>query len=353
MSMTPDRDDMEELDRKIIGLISERSDLYIRKLKERPAENGLYSAEDRSRLFTLIRETNRGPLEHQVLEKIYTDILAASMAIMKPVTVAFLGPEGSFSYIPAEEFFSGSMTPLPQRTIPDVFQQVESGKALYGVVPVENSTEGSVTYTLDELIETSINVVSEKYIRVTYSLLSKSNDISSVKRIFAHPQSLGQCKGWIRNNLPGVEIIAAESTSGAAESAAGDHGAAAISSDAAAGIYGLNVLASMIEDSRQNYTRFFLIGRVSCKPTGNDKTSIVCAVKDSPGALLSMLRPFAEIGINMTKIESRPDKKKIWEYNFFIDFIGHKDDPIVKKALDKIRQETIYLKILGSYPVGN
>jgi chorismate mutase/prephenate dehydratase len=155
------------------------------------------------------------------------------------------------------------------------------------------------------------------------------------------------------NNLPGVEIIAVESTSGAAESAAGDRGAAAISSNAAAGIYGLNVLASMIEDSRQNYTRFFLIGRISCKPTGNDKTSIVCAVKDKPGALLGMLRPFAEIGINMTKIESRPDKKKIWEYNFFIDFMGHKDDPIVKKALDKIRQETIYLKIVWSYPVGN
>jgi len=353
--MAPDRNDndLESIDREIIRLISERSNLYIRMLKSRLAGDGLFSAEYRDRLFKLIEEANTGPLSDQILKRIYTDMVTGSMTIIAPVTVAFLGPEGSFSNIPVNEFFNEGAASLPQRTIQDVFQQVESGKAHYGVVPVENSTEGSVTYTLDELTETSLNIISEKYVRVTYSLLSRLKDITSVQKIFTHPQTLGQCKAWIRNNLPDAEIVSVESTSRAAELASREPDAAAIASDIAAGIYHLNILATMIEDSRQNYTRFFLIGRDGSKPTGNDKTSIVCAVRDKPGALLGLLKAFAAAGINMTKIESRPDKKKMWEYNFFIDFIGHQDDAIVKKALEKIRKEAIFLKILGSYPVGN
>jgi chorismate mutase/prephenate dehydratase len=351
--MAPRDDEIEKVDLEIIELISRRTEAFIRKLKVEKTDRGLFPFDDRSRLSGLIKEANHGPLANQTFERIYTEIFAGSISTLAPVTVAFLGPEGTFTNIAVNEFFGGSATLLPQRTIQDVFHHVETGKALYGVVPVENSTEGSVTYTLDELAETSINIISEKYIRITYQLLSKTGNLRSIRKIYAHSQTLGQCKGWIRTNLPEAEIVSVESTSRSAELAALEEGTAAIASGLAAGIYGLNVLATTIEDSRQNYTRFFLIGEKSGAPTGNDKTSIVCAVKDRPGALLDMLRPFADVGINMTKIESRPDKKKMWEYNFFIDFIGHQDEAIVKKALGKIKNDAIFLKILGSYPVGN
>jgi chorismate mutase/prephenate dehydratase len=345
------RDDIERMDRELIDLISRRSEQYIRILKSRNDGN-TYAAEDRSRLDALIEECNRGPLSHEIVKKIYVDILSGSMTAVAPVTVAFLGPEGTFTAIAVRDLFGETITPLPQRTIQDVFQQVEADAARYGVVPIENSTEGSVTYTLDELVETSLVIISEKFVRVSYSLLSPDRDLSSVRKIYAHPQTIGQCKGWIRGNLPNAEVVSVDSTSRAAELASKEEGAAAISSGLAAEIYGLNTLATMIEDSRQNYTRFFLLGKKAGRPTGNDKTSVVCAVRDRPGALLKLLKPFSDAGINMTKIESRPDKKKIWEYNFFIDFIGHMDDTVVRKALDRIKSETLFLKILGSYPVG-
>jgi len=345
------RDDIERMDREIIDLISRRSARYIEELKNRAGDP--FGADERAALFDMIARCNNGPLPFDVLRKVYVDILSGAMAAVAPVTVAFLGPEGTFTAIAVREMFGDSITPLPQRTIQDVFQQVEAGAARYGVVPVENSTEGSVTFTLDELVETALVIKAEQYVRVTYSLLSKDKSISSVKRIYSHPQTLGQCKGWIRGNLPNAEVISVDSTSRAAEIASREEGAAAISSGLAAEIYGLNTLATMIEDSRQNYTRFFLLGKEPEKPTGNDKTSIVCAVKDRPGALLALLKPFSDAGINMTKIESRPDKKKIWEYNFFIDFTGHAADAAVRTALERVKGETMFLKILGSYPVGS
>lgn len=346
------RDDIERIDREIIGLISQRSALYIEELKKRPAGD-LFGAEERSALFDMIVKTNDGPLTADVIKKIYVDILSGAMSAVAPVTVAFLGPEGTFTAIAVRELFGETIMPLPQRTIQDVFQQVEAGAARYGVVPVENSTEGSVTFTLDELVETSLVIKSEQFVRVTYSLLSRDRSMSSVRKIYSHPQTLGQCKGWIRGNLPNAEVISVDSTSRAAEIASREEGTAAISSGLAAEIYGLNTLATMIEDSRQNYTRFFLLGKDPGRPTGNDKTSIVCTVKDRPGALLALLKPFSDAGINMTKIESRPDKKKIWEYNFFIDFKGHAEEAAVRKALELVKAETMFLKILGSYPAGS
>ncbi len=347
-----ERDDIGKMDREIISLISRRTELYLQHLRSRP-EGDTFAAEERRRLFDLIASCNAGPLSTDTIRRIYTDILSASMAAVAPVHVAFLGPEGTFTAIAVRGLFGEAITPLPQRTIQDVFLQVEAGAAQYGVVPIENSTEGAVTYTLDELMETNLVIMAEEYVRITYSLLSRGADMAAVKKIYTHPQTLGQCKGWIRTNLPYAEIISVDSTSRAAEIAAQEEGAAAIASGLAGEIYTLNTLASMIEDSRQNYTRFFLIGKKVNAPTGSDKTSIVCAVKDRPGALLNLLKPFSEAGINMTRIESRPDKKKMWEYNFFIDIIGHSEDGAVRKALEKVREETIFLKILGSYPIGS
>lgn len=346
-----DRDDIARIDREIINLISRRSELYMERLRAR-AEGEAFAPEEQSGLFDLIDSCNAGPLPGETIKRIYTDILTASMAAIAPVRVAFLGPEGTFTAIAVRGLFGETITKLPQRTIQDVFLQVEAGSASYGVVPIENSTEGAVTFTLDELMETTLSIMAEQYVRVTYSLLSRATGMSAVKKVYSHPQTLGQCKAWIRANLPSAEIVSVDSTSRAAEIAAGEDGAAAIASGLAGEIYTLNALATMIEDSRQNFTRFFLVGRKPAAPTGNDKTSLVCAVKDRPGALLDLLKPFSEAGINMTKIESRPDKKKMWEYNFFIDILGHAEDDTVRKALEKIKNETIFLKILGSYPMG-
>ncbi len=346
------REDIERIDREIMDLISRRSALYMEELRKRPAGD-LFSAGDRGALFDMIEKFNNGPLSADIIKKIYVDMLSGAMASVAPATVAFLGPEGTFTAIAVRQLFGEAITPLPQRTIQDVFQQVEAGAARYGVVPVENSTEGPVTFTLDELVETSLVIKSEQFVRVTYSLLSRDRSMSSIRKIYSHPQTIGQCKGWIRGNLPNAEVISVDSTSRAAEIVSREEGAAAISSGLAAEIYGLNTLATMIEDSRQNVTRFFLLGREPEPATGNDKTSIVCAVKDRPGALLALLKPFSDAGINMTKIESRPDKKKIWEYNFFIDFMGHTGDETVRQALALVKAETMFLKILGSYPVGS
>ena len=342
--------DIIELDKKIISLLSQRAEKTIQNLKEKKKE--AYSPEEKEKLQNLIHASNNGPLEDGILMQIFNEMETASAMKVLPITVAYLGPEGTFTGIAIGEFFGESVETLAQKTISDVFRAVEAGDALYGVVPVENSTEGAVTFTLDELIETDLNIISERFIKISYYLLSINKDMDSIKKIYSHPQAVGQCKGWLRKNMPNSEIITVNSNSYAAELSAKDVDSAGISTYIASEIYGLNILANKIEDSRQNYTRFFLIGRQKDESTGNDKTSIVCAVKDKPGALLNLLKPFSDLGLNMTKIESRPDKKKMWAYNFFIDFLGHKDEKVVQEALDKIREDTIFLKILGSYPIG-
>ena len=264
-------------------------------------------------------------------------------------SVAFLGPEASFSSIAATKIFGDSVFRHPQRNIHDVFLSVEEGRSDFGVVPIENSTEGSVAQTLDELFVTSLNIIEEKQIRISLSLLSKNDDICKIKKIYSHPQSIGQCREWLKANLPEVETITVVSTTVAAEYAAAESDSAAVASDKAAGVYELKVVAESIEDRKNNYTRFFVLAKSFTPPSGNDKTSIVCTVKDKPAALFNLLKPFADYGINMKKIESRPNRHKIWEYNFFIDFLGHRDDENVRVALEKMREETVFFKILGSY----
>ncbi len=341
-----------DIDRKIIDLISERAALIIDDLRKKGEITNAMLFDVRHELFTGLGKGNYGPLPDEIIRKIYSEILLFAFNFVKPLRIAFLGPEGTFTSLALREFFSDSIKKIPEKTIPDVFHTVESGAAEFGVVPVENSTEGAVTFTMDELIETDLNIVAEKFIRISYCLVSKNRDMQSIKKLYSHPQPLGQCKEWLRKNLPDVETIHADSTSRAAELASGEADAAAISSSAAAELYSLNVLSEHIEDLRQNYTRFFAIGRGQPAPTGNDRTSIICALKDKPGALLSLITPLCNSGLNMTKIESRPDKKKMWEYNFFIDFYGHMNDKTVKETLEIMKNEAVFLKILGSYSAG-
>lgn len=341
---------IEELDRKIVELLAERCRLHVEELKNLPPGEALYSAARAKELSSFLETLDADPLSPGLIKKIFGELTAFSLGTVKPPSVAYLGPEGTFTHSAMLEVFGGSAAGIPVRSIHDVFVEVETGRADYGVVPVENSTEGAVTYTLDELMDTELKITAEKYLRVSYSLVSVAKDMKSIRKLYSHPQSFGQCKEWIRKNLPNVEMHNVSSTSLAAETASWDKFSAAVTSHASAQIYGLNVLATNIEDSRQNYTRFFVIGERDNPPSDGDKTSIICAVRDKPGALFDLLSPFNEAGINMTKIESRPDKKKMWEYNFFIDFIGHRDNTIVRNAVEKMKENLIFLKILGSYP---
>ncbi len=342
---------LEKLDRELVSLITERTKRYLEIMKERGDAAPDLLNMDRAEAARLVESANGGPVPNEFLVRIFTELQGQAMSLQRPVSVAYLGPEGTFTHIALRDIFGESANAVAQKTIPDVFNEVERGDSDFGVVPVENSSEGAVTYTLDELLDTDLHIVSEKFLRISHSLVSLCDDVKKVKKLYSHPQPLGQCKIWLRNYLPQVEIISVNSTSKAAETASWDKFSAAIASEIAAGIYKLNVLARGIEDSRNNFTRFLVLGRKDNPATGDDKTSIVCAIKDKPGALYDMLRPFHEAGINMSKIESRPDKKKMWEYNFFIDFTGHRNDAAVEKALERMRESTIFLKILGSYPV--
>ncbi len=339
-----------ELEDRIIDLLSEWEKQYLDDLEKMP---GSVQPEDlfsmRMDVLSHIENVQTGAIDRETLIRVFNELVTSTFLRISPFQVAYLGPVGTFTHIALLDIFGEQVEVFPQKTISDVFNAVESGKASFGVVPIENSTEGAVTYTLDEFLETDLRIVSEKFLRISYSLVSLCNDISQVKKIYSHPQPLGQCKAWIRANLPNAEINSVSSTAMAAETAAWDKYSAAIASGMASKLYNLNVLVNGIEDSRQNFTRFLVLGKKDNPATGKDKTSIVCALKDRPGALYNLLRPFSDSGINMTKIESRPDKKKMWEYNFFIDFIGHRDEDIVKETLEKMKEETIFLKVLGSY----
>ena len=339
-----------DINKNLIELISKRAAICVDEIKKASNTAEKYFPHDLTEIDGIISEYNKGPLSNKVIKKIFVEMLMESAMLAKQRNVAFLGPAGSFSNMALSEIFGDSTVPVPCKTITDVFRSVESGDCDLGVVPVENSSEGAVTYTLDELLETELLVSAEHYLKINFSLVSKKTELAQVKKIYTFSQPLGQCKNWIKANLPNAEIILVDSTSSAAIAASNDTDSAAISSPAAAGIYNLNIIANGIEDSRQNYTRFFVIGRLKNSQSKKDKTSIAFALRDVPGALLEILKPFHKAGINMTKIESRPDKKKIWEYIFFIDISGHCENPIVKKALDKMKKEAVFLKIFGSYP---
>ncbi|MCX7678855.1 MAG: prephenate dehydratase [Spirochaetes bacterium] len=346
-------DKIAQIDKQIIKLIEERSALLLDAFKKSTSEEVASAALNHVEIERMVKEFYRGAIPQEHIVKLLIELQAQAVLLCRPLNVAYLGPAGTFTHSALLEIFADAVNAIAQKTIPDVFDEVERGAADFGVVPVENSTEGAVTYTLDELLDTDLMIVSEKFLRITHNLVGICDDLKKIKKLYSHPQALGQCKTWLRNHLPNVEIIQVNSTSKAAETASWDKFSAAIASDVAAEIYKLRVLVKGIEDSRNNFTRFLVIGKKDNPPTGNDKTSIVCSVKDRPGALYEMLKPFHDAGINMTKIESRPDKKKMWAYNFFIDFIGHREDEVVKTALEKMQECTIFLKVLGSYPVSH
>ena len=267
--------------------------------------------------------------------------------------MAYLGPEASFSHGAAQSHFGKSSLFSPRPTIFDVFDQVERKKADWGVVPVENSLEGAVKLTLDRLIATPLHILGEIFLRINHSLVSKGSELSSLKRIYSHPQALAQCQEWIRKNLSHCSLHETDSTAKAARKVMEDNEGAAIASSNAATLYGLNVIAEGIEDNPSNVTRFLVIGKGDARPTGKNKTSILMGTRHMPGALYSSLQPFAQKGINLMKIESYPIKGTIWEYLFFIDFEGHVKEDKIRECLEDLGRHATLIKILGSYPMGD
>jgi len=351
MSIEDLRHKIDEIDNEVLRLLSRRAECaqQIGHSKEKTATR--FFAPERERLiFERLRDLNGGPLPHAAVQAIFREIISASRALEAPVKVSYLGPAGTFSHRAALGRFGTSSELKPVDTIPDVFTEVERGAADYGIVPVENSTEGVVPYTLDMFSKTALKVCAEVFVPVHHHLATRAESLKAVKRLYSHPQSSAQSRAWLRENLAKVEIVEVSSNSKSAQMAAVDSEGAAITTDIAAELYKVPVVAQHIEDSPHNRTRFLVIGQNEPKPSGKDKTSIFFSVQHKAGALLRALAAFDAHGLNLTMIESRPTKQMPWEYVFFIDFQGHRSEERVAHALKMLEEQSLFVTILGSYP---
>jgi chorismate mutase/prephenate dehydratase len=345
------REQIDSIDKQLVGLMNQRAVLASQIGKLKADSNAEFHVPSRERqVQERVAAYNQGPLPSEALHGIFRELMSACLALESPLKVAYLGPKATFSHLATMQQFGLSAQLEPQKSIPAVFEQVEKGKALYGVVPVENSTEGVVTHTLDMFVDSSLQICSEIILDIHHDLLSRTGRLEDIRKVYSHPQPLAQCRNWLEEHLPGIPVVDVASTAVAAQIVSDDYTAAAIASELAAAMYDLKVVRSRIEDQVNNVTRFLVISKKTAEPSGNDKTSIMFSVRDEPGILYRMLEPFARRGVNLSKIESRPVKTKAWEYIFFLDMIGHIDDPQVAAAIEDLRQFCQFLKVLGSYP---
>ena len=350
MSLAALRKKIDLLDEKIIRLLNERADIALKigKLKQGTTREVYVPAREK-KVLDHVRRVNTGPLDDAALVAVYREIMSCSLSLEKDIRVAYLGPIATFTHQAVRSRFGISVKTLPRETIPDVFSSVESGQADYGVVPIENSTEGAVTHTLDEFVATPLKICAEIYLRISHHMMARVPR-AQVRRILSNPQVFGQCRNWLHAEMPRAELVPVTSTARAAEQAAKEKHSAAIAGALAAEIYGLEVLASDIQDMSGNMTRFLVIGKTYGKATGRDKTSLLFSVKHEAGALHRALGAFKRHGLNMTKIESRPSRLKAWEYFFFVDIEGHVDNEPVRRALSALRKHCAFMTVLGAYP---
>jgi chorismate mutase / prephenate dehydratase len=350
MSIPDHRKAIDKLDHQIIKLLNDRTRhvLSIGEIKRKAGEE-IYAPHRERAVLNRLSRLNPGPLTKDSLHAIYREIMSSALSLEKSMQIAYLGPEATFTHQAAIRRFGSSLRYSSQKTIADVFFEVGKGRADYGVVPVENSTEGVVTHTLDMFVDSELKIVAQIVMPIQHCLLSNSPR-STIKKIFSHPQSLGQCRVWVQNNFPRVEIVETSSNARAAEQAAKAKGTAAIAGVLAAEKYGLDILQYDLQDNAANATRFLVLGRQCSPPTGKDRTSIMISIFDKVGALHNAISAFRRFRINMTKIESRPSKRKAWEYFFFIDCDGHFQDKKVEKALHHLGEHCNFVKVLGSYP---
>jgi chorismate mutase/prephenate dehydratase len=350
MSLDELRARIDALDAELVRLLNERTRIVldVGRVKQQTAGE-IYVPAREKEVLNRVCALNAGPLPETSLRAIYREVMSAALSLEKNVKVAYLGPPATFTHQAARSRFGGSVEYVSCETIGDVFDAVEKQMVDYGVVPVENSTEGAVTHTLDRLADTTVRICAEIFLPIVQCLLARGPR-EKLKRLYSHPQVLGQCRQWLQKELSGVEVIPAASTARAAELAAREDGTGALASRLAAEIYGLDVLESDVQDLSGNMTRFLVLGKTCGKPTGDDKTSFVFTVQHKAGALYSAIESFKQYGLNMTKIESRPSRSKVWEYLFFVDVEGHLDDAPVRQALEGMRDHCILLTVLGSYP---
>lgn len=348
------REQIDQLDARLQQLIDERARLaqQVARIKQAGgADPAYYRPAREAAVLRAVKARNQGPLDDATMLRLFRELMSVCLALESRLKVAYLGPRGTFTEAAALKHFGHSVDACPHPTIDMVFREVESGAAHHGVVPVENSTEGAVTHTLDRLLRSPLTICGEVVLAVHHCLLSREPDISAVRRVRAHQQSLAQCRSWLDTRLAGCEQEAVSSNGEAARLAATQDGAAAIASRQAAEVYDLKVLAENIEDEPSNTTRFLVLGREPVGVTGEDKSVLLLATGNESGALHRLLAPFAEHGVGLSRIESRPSRRSPWDYNFFVDMEGHADDPALRPMLAAVNQQASLFRVLGAYPV--
>lgn len=346
------RAQIDRIDEQLVALLNRRARLVLRVAEnKRRMKTAFFRPAREKRIYQRVDQLNRGPLRREGIRSIYREIIAACLSLEQPMRVACLGPPGTFSYRAVREQFGDSAEAITVDSIGEVFDEVEHRRADYGVVPVENSTEGVVAATLDRFVSSSLQIKSEVLLRIDQCLLSRSGRAEKVRRIVSHPQSLAQCRQWLAQHFPRVPQEEAASNAHAAQIARRDGKAAAIAGRIAAEHYGLEIIAENIQDQSENLTRFFVIGHDGeGRPSGDDKTTLLVSVPHEAGALYHVLKPFSDHGVNLCSIDSRPLKGRPWEYVFFLDLVGHCRDRSVVAALEAVRKRSLFLKVLGSYP---
>jgi chorismate mutase/prephenate dehydratase len=353
MTLPEIRKQIDALDEQLIALLNQRADLVHEVGVVKRAEGTEIYAPEREELVlrSLVARNaeHKGRLPAAAIRAIYREIMSASLALEKDLTIAYFGPSSTNTHQAARSKFGASVAYVPEVSIADVFDVVARGKADYGVVPIENSTEGAVNHTLDVFMESELRICAQILLKIENHLCAKGPR-EQLTKLYSHPQVFGQCRNWLRHNLPHVDLIEVSSTPRAAELAANELGAGAIVARMAAETYGLTILDTSIQDQPNNTTRFLVIGRTASPPTGDDRTSLMFCVQDKPGALFQALEPFNRLKLSMSKIESRPSKRKAWEYFFFVDVDGHASEPNLVEALDELQGHCTFVKILGTYP---
>lgn len=350
------RDKIDSLDNEILELLNERAQqaVEISKEKEKSKSNdNFYNPEREAQVIRRIKELNKGPLSEDNIQRLYREIMSACLSLEAPLKVSYLGPEGTYTQLAAKNHFGSSILAMPCPSVEEVFASVEKRDSHYGVVPVENSTQGIVSSTLDMFMKSNLRISGEIELLINHNILSKSKSINDIKKIYAHPQSFSQCKQWISKNIPNAEKINSSSNAEAALISAEESNSASIASEVAADIYKLNILNKNIEDNQNNSTRFLVIGERDTEPSGNDKTSIIVSTKNDSGALYELLEPLSKNNVSMTRIESRPSQHNNWEYIFYLDLNGHIKDQSLKKANEEIKKEASLYRFLGSYPAAS
>jgi chorismate mutase/prephenate dehydratase len=350
MSISEHRKAIDHLDEQIVKLLNDRTRhvLEIGEIKLKAGEE-IYAPHREQAVLQRLCKLNRGPIPNASLQMIYREVMSSALSLEKSMTIAYFGPEATFTHQAAIKRFGSSLRYSAQRTIGDVFAEVSRNRADYGVVPVENSTEGVVTHTLDMFVDSDLKIVSQIVLPIQHCLVSRFKR-QQIKKLFVHPQTLAQCRGWLSNNLPEVELIETSSNARSAQWATTEKQSGAICGTLAAERYKLRILQSDIQDNSANATRFLVLGRQCSPPTGQDRTSVMFSIADEVGALYRALAPFRRYKLNMTKIESRPSKRKAWEYFFFVDCDGHALDKKVARALQMLGEQCNFVKVLGSYP---